>query len=202
VQEGGDAFALEIRETQSGLIASNRNNKAMIEQNTDTSTVWVYSVRGSTDGKPNEAWVYVKKSDVKAQRFRLPLAIEGRTAGEQAVAAAEEWLILIDQERYDEAWTTLSPAKSASMDTKEKLLDLLKTERAPLGFARSRMPRAVAALHDAESGAPTAFRIEFNTSLGSRREGRPGQELIETVAVTRAGDGRWRVSSYEIRQGE
>jgi hypothetical protein len=109
-----------------------------------------------------------------------------------AIAAAEQWLALIDQGRYGASWEEASPMFQEAM-SRHRWETTLPGARDPLGMPISRKMRQAhytKALPNAPPGEYVV--IQFDT----RFEQRPlGTEIVTPMKV---GD-RWRVSGYIIR---
>lgn len=109
------------------------------------------------------------------------------------ISAAEEWLRLVDDEKYSASWE-----QSASF-FKERVPDgqwetTLRQVRSPLGKTKS---REVLKYQYATSlpGVPQGeyVVIQFKTSFDEKAD------AVETITPMMDADGQWRVSGYYIR---
>lgn len=114
-------------------------------------------------------------------------------AVEAAVAAAKEWLALVDEGKYDKSWRAAAPF------FKEKVPEALWSGqldkvRKPLGAVNSREVLG-AQFATQLPGAPGGeyVVIQFKTSFESK------PDAIETVTPMKDSEGVWRVSGYFIR---
>lgn len=114
-------------------------------------------------------------------------------AEEMAVAAAEQWLALVDQGRYAESWETAAPYFRAAV-ARDRWEEAMNGFRKPLGDLSERRLSS-ARFTDSLPGAPdgTYLVIQFRTSFQSKKS------AVETVTPMLDGDGTWRVSGYYIQ---
>lgn len=121
----------------------------------------------------------------------LPAAAED--SEEQAIKAAESWLVLVDRGEYDNSWKEAATLFRAAV-TPEAWSRSLKAVREPLGAL---VVRNVASSRYATTlpGAPDGeyVIIQFSTRFANK------QSAIETVTPMKEPDGAWRVSGYFIR---
>jgi type IV secretory pathway VirJ component len=118
-----------------------------------------------------------------------PLAPDDET---EASAAAWAWLDALDKRHYAASWTAAAPPLRDAIREGD-WYTALRTVRAPLGRCLRRGLRTRALL-DPPSGAPADpwVVLRFETHFERR------QEVSETLAVQRSGDGRWRVAAYFV----
>ncbi len=111
----------------------------------------------------------------------------------QAVAAAKQWLALIDAGNYGASWETAA-AYFKNAITKEKWAQTLTAVRQPLGALVSRELSSKTYMQSLP-GAPDGeyVVIQFKTSFENKKSG------VETVTPMLDSDGRWRVSGYYIK---
>jgi hypothetical protein len=109
-----------------------------------------------------------------------------------AVAAAREWLAVVDAGAYAASWDQTSSLFRATV-SRPQWGDALESVRAPLGATESRALLA-AEYTTSLPGAPEGEYVvmQFRTAFAERAG------AIETVTVTHDADG-WRVSGYFIR---
>jgi predicted transcriptional regulator len=138
-------------------------------------------------------------SRVLASAFAILLAAgSGIAAGEpdveqQATAAAEAWLELIDAGKYDDSWDVAAEYFKRVVK-QEKWRDMAAAARGPLGPLLSREVKS-AEHRTTLPGAPDGeyVVIQFATSFEHKKS------AVETVTPMRDNDGAWRVSGYFIR---
>ncbi|MBA4371818.1 MAG: hypothetical protein C0402_03025 [Thermodesulfovibrio sp.] len=125
--------------------------------------------------------------------FSAGLALAGPSEEKAAVKAAQDWLALIDTEKYAESWTE-SAALFRSAVTAAQWSGQVKGVRVPLGRV---MKRTVRSKNYSKSlpGAPDGeyVVIQFETSFENKKN------AVETVTPMLDKDGRWRVSGYYIK---
>lgn len=123
-------------------------------------------------------------------------ALVGRLqAGEneqQATAAAEQWLALIDAGQFEQSWQAAAPIFKAAV-TQSQWRNSLEGVRKPLGTLVSRSVKN-ARFTKSLPGAPDGeyVVIQFSTTFSNK------QRAIETVTPMRNG-GVWKVSGYFIK---
>ena len=112
---------------------------------------------------------------------------------EEAVAAAQTWLTLIDEEKYGESWESAA-AYFKNAITKEKWEQALTAVRKPLGTLISRELSSKTTMQSLP-GAPDGeyVVIRFNTSFSNKADAQ------ETVTPMLDPDGQWRVSGYYFK---
>lgn len=129
-----------------------------------------------------------------SQSFAQDPAKENKpTPTEQATKAAEEWLALVDAEKFDESWDESASLFRAAV-TKEAWGKMLTASRGNFGKLISRKVKS-ADFHTQLPGAPDGeyVVIQFETSFEKKKES------IETVTPMKDKDGKWRVSGYFIK---
>ena len=112
---------------------------------------------------------------------------------QKAVAAAQTWLALVDEGRYDASWETAAGyfKQTIAKDTWEHMLAVV---RKPLGRLVSRN-LATKTYTQSLPGAPDGEYVvlEFLTSFQNKKSG------IETVTPMLDKDGKWKVAGYYIK---
>ena len=111
----------------------------------------------------------------------------------KAVKAAEEWLTLVDGEKYNESWDTSAVYFKNSV-SKEKWEQMLTATRKPLGKMVSRGLKSkiyTTSLPGAPDGEYVV--IEFMTSFENKKS------AIETITPMLDRNGKWGVSGYYIK---
>lgn len=118
---------------------------------------------------------------------------QGSEKEQAAIAAAEQWLSLVDSGRYGQSWKQAAGYFQAGV-TKISWRDSLMAVRKPLGQLKSRKLLSVT-IHTSLPGAPddNYVVIQFETSFENK------QATVETVTPLLEKDGRWRVSGYYIK---
>ncbi len=110
-----------------------------------------------------------------------------------ALAAAEQWLALIDEGKYAESWQE-SAGLFRNAVRQNQWEQMVQSVRTPLGKMISRKLNAKE-YRTSVPGAPDGqyVVIQFETSFQNK------QSAVETVTPLLDQDGRWRVSGYYIR---
>jgi hypothetical protein len=114
-------------------------------------------------------------------------------AEKQAVAAAETWLALVDQDKYAESWDAAAMHLKNAVG-KEGFVKSLTAARKPLGKLKSREVKSKE-YRTSLPGAPDGqyVVIQFKTVLENKKS------AVETVTPMLDKDKKWRVSGYYIR---
>lgn len=111
----------------------------------------------------------------------------------KALDAANQWLALIDGQKYGESWETAAVFFKSAIG-KEEWEQKLAAVREPLGKLVSRSLKSktyTTSLPGAPDGEYVV--IQFTTSFENKASG------IETVTPMLDKDGIWRVSGYYIK---
>ena len=110
-----------------------------------------------------------------------------------AQRAAEEWLELMDNEKYDESWEQSAKLFRGAV-TKEQWRQTASGARKPLGKLVSRKLKS-RQYAEQLPGAPDGkyVVIEFDTEFENKAS------AVERVTPMLDPDGAWRVSGYFIR---
>lgn len=118
---------------------------------------------------------------------------QGSEKERAAIAAAKEWLALVDSRHYGQSWKQAAGYFRTAV-TKEQWRDSLMAVRTPLGRVRTREFHN-AVYKTSLPGAPDGeyIVIQFKTSFENKKS------AVETVTPMLEKDGRWRVSGYFIR---
>lgn len=115
------------------------------------------------------------------------------TPEDDALKAAEAWLELVDQGKYDESWDSAARLFKGAM-TKEDWGKSLTGVRFPLGRVESRkvtLKQYATVLPGAPDGEYVV--LQFESSFENK------SKAVETVTPMKEPDGAWRVSGYYIR---
>lgn len=111
----------------------------------------------------------------------------------EARKAAESWLNLVDQGKYEESWQQASSLfkRSVTVDQWKQAVD---GARGTLGKLLSR-EFSSAERHSSLPGVPDGqyVVIFYNTSFEKKKQG------VETITPMLDTDGTWRVSGYYVK---
>ena len=108
-------------------------------------------------------------------------------------AAAEKWLVLVDEGSYAASWKEASGTFRTALE-QERWEQLLWAVREPLGKVISRNKKSASYVTSPPSApAGEYFVILFETSFENKKS------AVETVISIRDKDGKWRVSGYGIQ---
>jgi hypothetical protein len=110
-----------------------------------------------------------------------------------AQKSAEQWLSLVDADKFAESWKTAATIFQAAV-SREQWKRSLATVRKPLGGLISRELKS-AKYTKSVPGAPAGEYVilQFDTSFANKKE------AVETVTPTLDKDGQWKVSGYHIK---
>ncbi|MEZ4485226.1 MAG: DUF4019 domain-containing protein [Syntrophotaleaceae bacterium] len=110
-----------------------------------------------------------------------------------AVAAAQQWLELVDANHYGKSWKQAAAQFQAEI-SKTEWRDAMVAVRKPLGRLTSRQVLS-ADYRTSLPGAPDGeyVVIQFQASFDNK------QSAVETVTPRLEKDGTWRVAGYFIR---
>ncbi len=110
-----------------------------------------------------------------------------------AVAAAENWLALVDAGKYSMSWKEAGEYFRNAV-AQDQWVQSLQSVRAPFGKVISRKVRS-SSYQTALPGAPDGqyVVIQFETSFQNKKSS------VESVTPMFDTDGRWRVSGYYIK---
>lgn len=137
--------------------------------------------------------------------FAVGVAHAAATSPEEqdAINAAEKWLVPVDKGRSAEAWAMASASFKSSVDREQWRVGLAKL-RKPYGRMESRKAAKIAHLGEAPAGAAdatgprgTAPGAQVTILFETRFAG--GKPADEEVMLVRENDGLWRVAGYFIR---
>jgi hypothetical protein len=114
-------------------------------------------------------------------------------AEKEALKAAEEWLILIDNNDYSASWDNAAALFKQAI-TKEQWAESFKALRPAMGDLISRNLKS-ATYTNSLPGAPDGeyVVIQFSSRFTNKKS------AIETVTPMKDPDGKWRVSGYYIK---
>jgi len=114
-------------------------------------------------------------------------------AEKAAVAAAESWLKLVDDQKYGESWEESAAIFRAAVPV-ERWHSMTAAIRGPMGKNLSREVRSMR-YRTSLPGAPDGeyVIIQFKASFENKKS------AIETVTPMKDKDGSWRVSGYYIK---
>jgi hypothetical protein len=116
-----------------------------------------------------------------------------QAAVEQAKKAADAWLKLIDEGKYQESWSEAA-AFFKDRITAERWAQMVGAVRKPLGALVSRDFK-LAHYSTSVPGAPAGeyVVIQYDTSFANLKS------AVETITPMLDKDGQWRVSGYYIK---
>jgi hypothetical protein len=121
------------------------------------------------------------------------VAAEDSEKEKDAVAAAEEWLTMVDDGKYVESWKEAAQYFKNAVK-QEQWEQSLQAVRNPLGKLISRKVKGKTYMTSLP-GAPDGeyVVIQFETSFENKKS------AIETVTPMMDKDAKWRVSGYYMR---
>ncbi len=122
-----------------------------------------------------------------------PAARADEQAIEKGVAAAEDWLTLVDRGEYDKSWQTTAALFRAKV-ARENWVQTISKIRRPLGkrvFRKVILTKYETQLPGAPEGQYVI--VQFKTLFEN------GAQVTETVTPMMDPDGQWRVSGYYIK---
>lgn len=110
-----------------------------------------------------------------------------------SVEAAENWLKLLDGDKYSESWDTGSLTFRLTIP-KGHWISMMEKIRKPFGNVSSRKILDQRPAKDPE-GLPRGdyMVIVFQTTFSHNKEGR------ELVTLVQESDGKWRVLTYQVQ---
>ena len=110
-----------------------------------------------------------------------------------ALAAAENWIAMIDKGEYAESWKEAAEYFKTAV-SQNQWVNSLQAVRKPLGKLNSRIVKSET-YKTSLPGAPDGeyVVIQFTTSFENKKS------AIETVTPMKDKDGKWRVSGYFIK---
>jgi hypothetical protein len=115
------------------------------------------------------------------------------TTDTAAVAAAKDWLALVDAEKYGDSWDEAAQYFKNAV-TKEKWVQAMEAMRKPFG---KNLSRELASQKELKTmpGAPDGeyVVIQFKSSFENKKS------AVETITPMMDKDGKWRVSGYFMK---
>lgn len=118
---------------------------------------------------------------------------EEKQAVEQAAAAAQAWLDLVDQGAYEKSWQNASHLFRLALPPEQWQRQML-AGRKPMGELVERK-RSSAQYTETLPGAPDGAYVVFQFATVFSRKSR----AVETVTMQLESDGTWRAGGYYIR---
>ena len=110
-----------------------------------------------------------------------------------AIAAAEKWLRIVDEEKYAESWQETAERFKRSV-TADQWRQALDGTRKPLGKQIARKVKKSSYVTSVPGGPDGQYVIiEFAASFENKKT------AIETVTPMLEKDGVWRVAGYYIK---
>jgi len=125
----------------------------------------------------------------------IPLFNErpNKEKAEEASAASEEFLQLVDSGKFAESWRTSASLLKEKV-SEEVWVNQLKKIRTATGPLVERTEKEMSYSTEAKgSGEGEYIRIVYDTSFEAKRD------ASETITVMRDKDGTWRVAGYFIK---
>ena len=115
------------------------------------------------------------------------------TLKKDALAAAENWLAIIDKGEYAESWKEAAEYFKTAV-SQNQWVNSLQAVRKPLGKVNSRTVKSTT-YKTSLPGAPDGeyVVIQFTTIFENKKS------ALETVTPMKDKDGKWRVSGYFIK---
>ncbi len=111
-------------------------------------------------------------------------------AEKQALAAATEWLGLLDTGKYGEAWERSDDAIKGA-GGKDQFARAMAHTRDPFGKEISRQLQDKTYAKDPQNAPPGEYvQIHFRTSFQN------ANSVIELVTLRKQADGSWKVGQY------
>jgi len=137
--------------------------------------------------------VAMPDKEIAVVALPAPAAERHDEAEKQAVAAAESWLVLVDDGKYGDGWDVAAEYLKNAV-TKDAFEKSMQAARKPLGKMKSREVKSKD-YRTSLPGAPDGkyVVIQFETSFENKTA------AIETITPMLDKDGKWRVSGYFIR---
>jgi hypothetical protein len=136
------------------------------------------------------SWGLVCLVSLGAQAEDEPAEAKAEAA---AVAAAESWLALVDNDQYAESWDAAAGYLQRAVG-KDDFVKALAAARTPLGKVLSRKLKSKE-YRTSLPGAPDGQYVvlQFETSLANKKS------AVETVTPMLDKNNTWRISGYFIR---
>lgn len=106
-----------------------------------------------------------------------------------AVHSVKEWLSLVDEQKYQETWESLSDVFKGTI-TKEQWIADLESFRQPLGKPEKRKLLYVTESSDDDVGS--YLIIQYQTSFENK------ESKGEAVSVSKDSTGRWKILGYTV----
>jgi hypothetical protein len=156
------------------------------------TVVFNVAFKKGPDGKWSK--VPAKASPPALERAASHVEIIRDTAGEEAALAdAEVWLALFDQDKYGETWEASSPLLKG-FASKARWETQWSPVRPELGRLISRARIATLSTRRIQGGPPSSYVIfEYRTKY----ERKP--DSFESITEMLCEDGKWRVAGFFIR---
>ena len=115
-------------------------------------------------------------------------------ATKDGIAAATNWLVLLDAGKYDDAWQN-SADEIKTVGPKERFAKMMEQTRAPLGKEVSREVQDKAYAKDPQNAPPGEYvQMHFHSSFETAKS------ATELVIVKKQADGSWKVGQYSVNQ--
>jgi hypothetical protein len=108
-------------------------------------------------------------------------------------AAADQWVLLVDAAKYDDAWGQASPTFKSGV-TRDEWTKKVSAARGPLGATATRKVQS-ARYAETLAGAPDGnyVVVTYGTEFDKKKD------ASETVVAELDTDGSWKIAGYWIR---
>ncbi len=125
--------------------------------------------------------------------FQITTPFLAKASEKEALQAAESWLALVDQGKYEESWQQASTLFRRSV-TMEQWKQAVTSARDLLGEVKTREFNR-AEKHTSLPGVPDGqyVVIFFDSTFEKKKQG------VETITPMLDKDGTWRVSGYYMK---
>jgi len=113
-----------------------------------------------------------------------------------ATSAASQWLALVDQAKYADAWDNAADAiKKAG--NQQQFVQAMRAQREPMGKVTSRVLEASQYAKNPQNFPPGEYvELKYKTSF----QNAPSAE--ELLQLAKTSDGSWRVGAYFPKQNQ
>ena len=113
-----------------------------------------------------------------------------------ATNAASQWLAMLDQGKYADAWNGAADAIK-KMGNQQQFAQVMRAQREPMGKLTSRALEASQYAKNPQNFPPGEYvELKYKTSLDNAPS---GEELLQLVKTS---DGSWKVGAYFPNQNQ
>jgi hypothetical protein len=118
----------------------------------------------------------------------------GKPKGDTAIQTAENWLVLVDEEKYPESWEELAGLFKKNVE-KDEWVDDLNRFRKPLGELVERELIDKQHVTDSSETPDGEYLLfQYRASFENKKS------VVEAVSVIKDSDGKWRTLGYFLQQ--